>query len=31
MALEEMARHTSPYLLCRTNPAMTPKRLTDII
>lgn len=30
MTLEEMTQHTSPYLLCWINLAMTPKRLTDI-
>lgn len=30
MTFEEMVQHTSPYLLCWIDLAMTPKRLTDI-
>ena len=30
MTLEEMTQHTSPYLLCWIDLAMTPKKLTDI-
>jgi len=30
MTLEEMIQHTSPYLLCWIDLAMTPKHLTDI-
>jgi len=30
MTLEEITRHTSPYLLCWIDLAMTPKHLTDI-
>lgn len=28
--LEELTRHTSPYLLCWIDLAMTPRRLVDV-